>query len=251
MVNTNDSASKTIDLKQLFLSLQKQMIAKLTTNRENILHPGTKGDASEIDWIKMLRDYLPKRYNIDKAFVLDSKGCLSDQIDIVIYDRQYSPFLFNQSNALYIPAESVYAVIEVKQDMDKANLEYAGIKAASVRALLRTSIPVPHVSGVAPAKKPHCILAGLVTLGSSWNPVFGEPFCNTLEGLAPNHKIDIGCVLEGGAFVANYPRNAPPHFKTTEKDCALISFFLHLLAWLQSIGTAPMMDVDEYAKALS
>jgi hypothetical protein len=33
---------------------------------------------------------------------------LREQVDIVIYDRQYSPFLFNQNGAKCVAAESVY-----------------------------------------------------------------------------------------------------------------------------------------------
>ena len=108
---------KSVNLRQVFLRLQEQMIAGLSTNREVIQHPGTKGAATELHWLKMLNDYLPKRYQADSAVVLDSKGRISDQIDVVIYDRQYSPFLFNQDNALYIPAESVYAAFEVRQSV--------------------------------------------------------------------------------------------------------------------------------------
>lgn len=36
----------------------------------------------------MLSTYLSKRYCADKAFVIDSIGNISDEIDIVIYDRQ-------------------------------------------------------------------------------------------------------------------------------------------------------------------
>jgi hypothetical protein len=40
---------------------------------------------------------------------------------------------------MYIPAESVYAVFEVKQDV-KGNIDYAAQKVESVRRLKRTSI---------------------------------------------------------------------------------------------------------------
>ena len=136
-----------IDLREIFLNLQSQMITKLSSNREIIKHPGTKGDASELNWIQMLNDYLPQRYKVDKAFILDSTGNLSDQIDIVIYDQQYSPFLFHQDDAKFIPAESVYAVFEVKQSIYKKYIEYSGKKIASVRSLKRTSIPIPHAGG--------------------------------------------------------------------------------------------------------
>jgi hypothetical protein len=139
--------SKHVSLRNLFLDLQAQMIATLTTNRKAITHPSTKGDAAEVHWLKMLEDYLPARYWATKAFVLDSNGDLSQQIDIVIYDRQYSPFLFNQDQVRYVPAESVYAIFEVKQTLNLANLRYAAEKAQSVRRLYRTSAVIPHAGG--------------------------------------------------------------------------------------------------------
>ena len=84
-----------IDLKDLFHGLQSQMLTKLTTISENVEHPTTQGEGTELNWIEMLKNYLPKRYKVDKAFVLDYKGNLSDQIDILIYDQHFSPLLFN------------------------------------------------------------------------------------------------------------------------------------------------------------
>ena len=37
-------------------------------------------------------------------------GNFSQQIDVVVFDRQYSPFIFTYENETIIPAESVYAV---------------------------------------------------------------------------------------------------------------------------------------------
>ncbi len=58
---------KNIDMDSLFLGLQSKMLCDLDYNRSVIDHPGTLGDATELDWIGMLRDFLPARYSIDKA----------------------------------------------------------------------------------------------------------------------------------------------------------------------------------------
>ena len=116
-----------IDLRGLFTGLQKQMETSLSVNRAIISHSGSKGDATEQHWTNFLRTYLPDRYKVDKAIVIDSTGNVSNQMDIVIYDGMYTPFIFNQDNFLYIPAESVYAVFEVKQDA-VGNIEYAAKK---------------------------------------------------------------------------------------------------------------------------
>jgi hypothetical protein len=86
----------------------------------------------------------------------------------VVFDRQYTPFILTYQNQTIIPAESVYAVFEAKQVIDAKNVAYAQEKAASVRRLHRTSLPVPHVSGVAKPKDPPRILAGLLTFESTW-----------------------------------------------------------------------------------
>ncbi len=109
--------SNNILLKELFSGLQNQMIAQLNTNRSNITHQGSKGDALENAWIEWLQKYLPKRYSVDKAIVIDSNGDTSHQIDIVIYDNWFTPFIFSQNGFHYIPAEGVYAVFEVKPDI--------------------------------------------------------------------------------------------------------------------------------------
>ena len=96
--------ANSINISELFGGLQKQMEAQLNTNRDNIPHPGTKGDSLENVWIDWLRKYLPNRYCVDKAIVIDSEGQLSDQIDLVIYDRQYSPRLYDRNEIIYIPS---------------------------------------------------------------------------------------------------------------------------------------------------
>jgi hypothetical protein len=239
---------KKIDLRKIFGGLQEQMISSLATNREVITHPGTQGAATEIHWLKMLTDYLPKRYRVDNAFVLDCDGRISDQIDIVIYDRQYSPFLFNQNGAKYIPAESVYAVFEIKPELNAANIAYAGAKAASVRRLRRTSAAIPHAGGKYKAKKPPEIIAGLLTLDCAWGSGFGKNFQKSIGKLKRSERIDVGCVLRTGGF--DIVRRKAGTVERSSSEMALIFFFLRLLARLQSAGTVPALDFDEYSKVL-
>ncbi len=237
-----------INLKKVFMGLQDQMITTLATNREVITHPGTKGDASELRWIEMLDLYLPKRYKVDKAFVVDCKGKISQQIDIVVYDRHYSPFLFYQDGAIYVPAESVYGVFEVKQDLTKDTIEYAGQKAESVRKLKRTSVPIVHAGGKYKPKTPCEIIAGLLTLGCDWGQDIESKLRNICPNLNGQQHINIGCSLQYGAFDAKYEDTFK--IETSRKDDSLIFFFLRFLRRLQSLGTIPAMDIAEYERAL-
>ena len=133
-------------LSQLLASLHEDIQQRLAIVRKSIHHPGSKGDASENVWIDMLNLYLPKRYQTAKAHVVDSLGNFSQQIDVVVFDRQYSPFIFTYEKQTIIPAESVYAVFEAKQTADASLVTYAQEKVASVRRLPRTSLRSPTSS---------------------------------------------------------------------------------------------------------
>jgi hypothetical protein len=154
------------DLPQLLDALHQLLVNELGIARKTIGHSGTKGAVTEARWIEMLSHHLPSRYEVSNAFVIDSRNQCSDQIDIVIHDRQYSPFVLKFGSAIYVPAESVYGVFEVKQEMTATEVAYAGSKIESVRKLHRTSIPIRHAGGTYPAKALQPILGGLLCLKS-------------------------------------------------------------------------------------
>lgn len=135
--------SESFDVERAFRGRQDMLLATLTSGRDVISHAPTKGRSAELRWVDMLRQFLPKRYAVDSAFVVDVDGRVSEQMDVVVYDCQYSPLLFQDEAGLYIPAESVYATFDVKQEFSKEHVEYAGGKVASVRALDRTSAEIP------------------------------------------------------------------------------------------------------------
>ena len=248
MCGDNMSEAKKVDLKNLFHGLQSQMLAKLTTISENVEHPTSQGDGTELNWIEMLKNYLPKRYKVDKAFVLDYKGNLSQQIDVVIYDQHYSPFLFNENNILFVPAESVYAVFEVKPTLDKKNLEYAAEKVASVRGLARTSGIIVDKGGEHRARELFPILGGIVTRSIEWNPPFGDSFAKIMSGFSSEERIDLGCGLEAGSFRASY--NGGLKIEASNKETALIFFFISLVSKLQKLGTVSAIEFDAYEQAI-
>nr|WP_269765725.1 DUF6602 domain-containing protein [Burkholderia ubonensis] len=127
----------------LLASLHDDIQHRLQTTRKSFGHPDAKGDASEAVWLELLKTYLPERYRADKAYVVDSKGAFSDQIDVVVYDRQYSPFIFHYQGETIVPAESVYAIFEAKQTINANYVAYARKKVASVRTLHRTMPAYP------------------------------------------------------------------------------------------------------------
>jgi hypothetical protein len=231
----------------LLAGLHEDIQQRLATARKTIAHPGSKGDASELVWLEMLQKYLPKRYSAVKAHVVDSDGNFSDQIDVVIFDRQYSPFVFNFQEQLVVPAESIYAVFEAKQTVDAALVAYAQGKAASVRRLNRTSLPIPHAGGTYPPKQPPHILAGILAFESEWNPPLGKSLANALESGMADERLEIGCVAAHGLFTVQDDGT----YAVTEQGKPATAFLLELIARLQASATVPMIDVRAYAKWLT
>ncbi|MEI9812689.1 MAG: DUF6602 domain-containing protein [Acidobacteriota bacterium] len=123
-----------IDISEVFRRVQHEMLARLTTVRL-FEHPTTNGTASELQWLDLLATYLPKRYRASPAFIINAQGQRSRQIDIAIYDQLNSPPIFPHAAGVHIPIECVYAVFEVKSNMNPKTLRDAGEKAGSVRAL--------------------------------------------------------------------------------------------------------------------
>lgn len=245
MVN---SLTKNERMQHLFTVLQKKMQTELEGAKLVLEHPTTLGDNCELKWIDWLRKYLPERYCIDKAQVIDSKGNLSQQIDVVIYDRQYTPFIFNDGGAIYIPAESVYAVFEVKPTLNKEYLIYAGEKAESVRNLYRTSTSIIHAGGKFEPIKPKPIIAGILTYNCEWTNGLNDTFITNLKTLQNNQILNLGCSLMVGTFYIDSETNK---LQISNAEESLIYFFLKLFKELQKIGTVPAMDINEYGKFLT
>lgn len=234
-------------LPDLLANIHRDVETRLSIVRSAFAHPGTKGDGTENIWLEILETYLPKRYQVSKAHVVDSKGEFSDQIDVVVYDRQYSPFVFVYEKQLFVPAESVYAVFEAKQSVDAGVIKYAQDKIESVRRLHRTSLPIPHAGGTYDPKPLIPIIGGVLSLESEWNPAMGESLRNKLFANRNDGLINIGCIANHGYFIFD-KKSEDFEFLISQK--ASTAFLLKLISILQFSGTVPMIDVDAYAKWL-
>jgi len=245
MATKKDRIADTAWMKESFVDVQAELAIKLKRAAQSISHAGTHGAVSEDHWIDIFRSYLPNRYAVATGLVIDSLGNRSDQIDIVIFDRHFTPTLLDQQNHRYIPVEAVYAVFESKPHFDKSYIEYAGDKAASVRKLHRTSVPIAHAGGTFAPKPLFPIIAGIVAAKSSWADGLGEHFLKNLP-TEDMERLDCGCALDDGAF-----DSFDDSLKVVGSEGALIYFLFRLLSRLQSLGTVPAIDWAAYASVIN
>jgi len=232
-------------MREAFIDVQAELELKLRRASQSISHTGTQGSVNEDHWISIFRAYLPKRYEVATGFVIDSRGGRSHQIDVIVFDRHFTPTLLDQQSHRYIPAEAVYAVFESKPHIDKGYLEYAGGKAASVRQLYRTSVAISHAGGTFDPRQPFPIIAGILAAKSEWVDGLGGAFRNNLP-TSIDEQLDCGCALEHGAFDTF---DGP--LKILPREGALVALLFRFLSKLQSLGSVPAIDWTAYAVILN
>lgn len=249
MLDNSDKSGQRpkFDLHKAFMGTEASLRAELGTGAEVAGHSGVQGQGTEDQWKRILTDMLPVRYQVSAAIVIDSEGGQSEQIDLVIRDAHFSPLFWKYGGHLYVPAESVYAVFEIKPKMDLKNMRYAGGKIASVRNLVRTSTTFGWAQGTMPPKVLEPILGGFLATNCGWSPPFGAPFRNALKVEDVVEQIDLGCVLGCGSF--EVPLNSTASaVEINNSEGALVSFTLRLLQRLKGLGSAPAIDYSAYAR---
>jgi hypothetical protein len=244
-----EALTKAFDLRAAFQARQRALVENLKVTASITPHSTTIGDASEADWVAMLRSWLPRRYGVGPIFAVDANGRQSQQIDVGIYDQHYAPSWFaTQGGTQFVPAESVYAVFEVKPEINKTYADYSGDKIASVRALHRTNGSFRHLGGLAENQdlttKP--ILGGILTVHSGWVDMEGKAAVDALTRLDDLRGIDLGIALDALAF--DISREDKIEF--SEPGLQLIFFAMRLFERLQGIGTAVAVKISEYERYL-
>ncbi|TRZ49248.1 hypothetical protein D4S03_08575 [bacterium] len=247
MTEASDIPKNEQFLREAFATEQQCLVTDLRSSAR-IVHAGDRGEVNEQYFIEFLRRYFPNRYTVEKAIVLDSLGNVSHSIDVVVFDRQYTPTLLDNDKHRYVPAEAVYAIFECKSKIDKGYLEYAADQAASVRKLKRTSVEIHHAGGIFPAKKHFDIVAGILAIDVDWKDGFGDAFRTVHAGLSGDRVIDCGFAAAGASFDVFAGPGAYTYGPT---DNALAYFAFRLLWKLQSLATVPAVDWMAYADTLS
>lgn len=226
--------AKKINVKKLFYALDEEMRLKLSSKIDEIYHPTAKGNEIELNWVGLLRTYLPERYTVDSGFVVDHKGNISEQIDIIIYDRHFTPFIFRGENVAYIPAEGVYAIFEVKPHFDKKNYDYAIKKLRSVKALIRTSAKFSHIMGKTKKElSDFDIFGGILTKGNKGKKCYND--FKVSSELSIILSLDCGIKMIKGDTIEAH-----------DEKTILAFFLLKLIEKLRGMGTVPALEVDKY-----
>jgi hypothetical protein len=181
---------------------------------------------------------------------------MSEQIDVAVYDKHYSPQWFGGANGVrFVPVESVYAVFEVKPRFDANYVKAALKKVASVRTLERTSQSIVHKGGHYDRSQivSAPIIGGILTVRNTWD----EPMKN-FDTYQPTNSSDpgflnIGIALDTICFdytpTLDGTQVTVPRTVSTNGQ-QLIHFAIRLFRQLQAVGTVPAIDMEKYEESI-
>lgn len=87
-------------------------------------HNTITGSAREQMWMEFFESIIPKKYTLARnVLIIDSNENVSNEVDIAVFDEQYTPYVFQHKDMKYIPIEAVSVVIQCKsKTMDSKQL---------------------------------------------------------------------------------------------------------------------------------
>ncbi|HET7098982.1 MAG TPA: DUF6602 domain-containing protein [Patescibacteria group bacterium] len=127
---------------QIFTEASKNLRQDLE-RAKSIPHHGERGKEVENILKNFLKEHLPKRYDVASGFILDRADNVSPQTDVIVYDASSCPIFETYEDNLIIPSDNAAAVIEVKSNLTKKDIEDAAEKIANIKSLNKSAIDLP------------------------------------------------------------------------------------------------------------
>lgn len=99
-------------------SINEKMIAELNlTNCHDVLC----GSFREKIWLEFFKNIIPKKFSLAQGvIIIDSNGERSNEVDIAVFDEQYTPYVLQYGSLKFIPIEAVVCVVECKSHSVKS-----------------------------------------------------------------------------------------------------------------------------------
>jgi hypothetical protein len=245
-------------LSDLFARTAKRMEFEIEDVRDAFTQGGVKGSALETSVIEtVLRPYLPEKIAICTGQIVDALGATSKQLDVILFDRLHTPTLKRSGEIRLIPAECVFAVIEVKAAIkSKADIESVFANMESVRALSRKAVipdPLLHFVGVkhygkAIAEFPihySCFAFEADLLLASIKEALDEQMAS--RDHSSSKYVDMLIALKPAAlWLLN---GDPPAFSRAVEGREMTEYYLRLYQHLSMAMMAGFLDLDQYLSA--
>jgi hypothetical protein len=128
------SKQKNHDLYDFMLQISAEMSAEYKRIQMRATEdPGTAGDQGEENWAEVLREWLPRTYEVvTKGRIISQEGVTSPQIDVLVLKGAYPKKLLNKK--LYLSA-GVAAAFECKTTLKASHILEAVENCIKIKSL--------------------------------------------------------------------------------------------------------------------
>jgi hypothetical protein len=117
------------------LTQAEQRLSLDSDQAGNFEHKGTRGNERAAHLGEFLSRHLPSVFAIGKGEARDYRDNVTGEVDLLIYDHSTAAPIQTGSESLIVPAEALYAVIEVKSVLSRTELDTCLNAAMKVRSL--------------------------------------------------------------------------------------------------------------------
>jgi hypothetical protein len=258
--------STNFQLSDLFAEFSKKMQIDFEGLTKQFKASTSKGNAREEIIKSFLGNNLYGFLGLSAGEIVSVDGNCSNQQDVIIYDKFKCPIFYRAGDTAIYPCEGVYAVIEVKSKLDKAELEDAVSKIRSVKKLKKEAFKTDpfeirnisiHEQG---ESKNFPNTLGIIFAYDStdlWQLGGHLTKLNNESKIPIKERVDLVCVLNKGLLFNLDPENKTM-FGLAEKnsqvvvnqdqpDKALIFLYYFLMERLNAVYLPPI-SVQKYAQ---
>lgn len=197
--------SKTHDLYDFMLQISEEMSSEYDRIQKRATEdPGTAGDQGEENWAELLRDWLPRNYEVvTKGRIISQEGDTSPQIDVLVLKGSYPKKMLNKK--LYLAA-GVAAAFECKTTLKASHIADALKTCVKIKSFYPARIGTPFKELHSP------LVYGLLAHSYSWKEEKSTPEENIKQKLIesdvdfadhPRQQLDILCVADLAAWTSS------------------------------------------------
>lgn len=199
------SQQKTHDLYDFMRQMSAEMAAEYNRIQMRATEdPGTAGDQGEENWAELLRDWLPRTYEVvTKGRIISQDGTTSPQIDVLVLNGTYPKKLLNKK--LYLAA-GVAAAFECKTTLRASHIAEAVENCVKIKSLYPNRMGTPYKELHSP------LIYGLLAHSHVWKGETSTPEQNIEQKLYENDallvshprlQLDLLCVADLGAWTSS------------------------------------------------
>lgn len=166
--------------------------------------PGTAGDQGEENWAELLREWLPRNYEVvTKGRIISQEGVTSPQIDVLVLKGAYPKKLLNKK--LYLAA-GVAAAFECKTTLKTSHIVEAVENCVKIKSLY------PNRVGTAYKELHTPMVYGLLAHSHSWKGESSTPELNIEKKLYeldelhvshPRPQLDFLCIADLASWTSS------------------------------------------------